>query len=126
MSIYVKIGKKILKNPNIIRPHVKTKDISELNFKKMKDMGMEKIIFGKDNCITKAGRIDFIDEKTNADDLYGISKEELNESLEELKIYGAQIEAEIKRKKAILADKLKEKCDKVTSEKKIMEHDFTA
>ena len=48
MSIYVKIGKKILKNPNIIRPHVKTKDISELNFKKMKDMGMEKIIFGKD------------------------------------------------------------------------------
>ena len=63
MSIYVKIGKKILKNPNIIRPHVKTKDISELNFKKMKDMGMEKIIFGKDNCITKAGRIDFIDEK---------------------------------------------------------------
>ena len=49
MSIYVKIGKKILKNPNIIRPHVKTKDISELNFKKMKDMGMEKIIFGKNN-----------------------------------------------------------------------------
>ena len=45
MSIYVKIGKKILKNPNIIRPHVKTKDISELNFKKMKDMGMEKVIF---------------------------------------------------------------------------------
>ena len=53
MSIYVKIGKKILKNPNIIRPHVKTKDISELNFKKMKDMGMEKIIFGQNNVVTK-------------------------------------------------------------------------
>ena len=52
MSIYVKIGKKILKNPNIIRPHVKTKDISELNFKKMKDMGMEKIIFSKNNTIS--------------------------------------------------------------------------
>ena len=51
MSIYVKIGKKILKNPNIIRPHVKTKDISELNFKKMKEMGMEKIIFSKDNTL---------------------------------------------------------------------------
>ena len=51
MSIYVKIGKKILKNPNIIRPHVKTKDISELNFKKMKDMGMEKIIFAIDNTM---------------------------------------------------------------------------
>ena len=53
MSIYVKIGKKILKNPNIIRPHVKTKDISELNFKKMKDMGMEKIIFVKDNILIR-------------------------------------------------------------------------
>ena len=52
MSIYVKIGKKILKNPNIIRPHVKTKDISELNFKKMKEMGMEKIIFDKDDTLT--------------------------------------------------------------------------
>ena len=51
MSIYVKIGKKILKNPNIIRPHVKTKDISELNFKKMKEMGMEKIIFGHYNVL---------------------------------------------------------------------------
>ena len=51
MSIYVKIGKKILKNPNIIRPHVKTKDISELNFKKMKEMGMEKIIFATHNVL---------------------------------------------------------------------------
>ena len=51
MSIYVKIGKKILKNPNIIRPHVKTKDISELNFKKMKEMGMEKIILSKHNTV---------------------------------------------------------------------------
>ena len=52
MSVYVKLGEKILKNPNIIRPHVKCKDISQLNFKKMKDMGMEKIIFGRNNVIT--------------------------------------------------------------------------
>ena len=51
MSVYVKLGEKILKNPNIIRPHVKCKDISQLNFKKMKDMGMEKIIFGRNNVI---------------------------------------------------------------------------
>ena len=63
MSIYVKIGKKILKNPNIIRPHVKTKDISELNFKKMKDMGMEKIIFDKGYTLTKPTKTDFLSEE---------------------------------------------------------------
>ena len=57
MSIYVKIGKKILKNPNIIRPHVKTKDISELNFKKMKEMGMEKLIFTKEWVLTQGDEI---------------------------------------------------------------------
>ncbi len=62
MSIYVKIGKKILKNPNIIRPHVKTKDISELNFKKMKDMGMEKIIFSQNNVLSKPFDIRFISD----------------------------------------------------------------
>ena len=61
MSIYTKIGEKILANPNIIRPHVKTKDISQLNFKKMKDMGMEKIIFSKDNTLTLPGKSNFID-----------------------------------------------------------------
>ena len=60
MSIYTKIGEKILANPNIIRPHVKTKDISQLNFKKMKDMGMEKIIFNKDNVLTKPEKLDWI------------------------------------------------------------------
>ena len=45
MSTYIKIGKAIVKNPNIIRPHVKVPNISSLNFNKMKDMGMEKIIF---------------------------------------------------------------------------------
>ena len=61
MSIYVKIGKKILKNPNIIRPHVKTKDISELNFKKMKEMGMEKLIFTKEWVLTQGDEIAFGD-----------------------------------------------------------------
>ena len=51
-SIYVKIGREILKNPDIIRPHVKVKDIASLNFQKMKDMGMEKIIFDKGNTLT--------------------------------------------------------------------------
>ena len=76
MSIYVKIGKKILKNPNIIRPHVKTKDISELNFKKMKEMGMEKIIFDKGNTLTHYLETEFIDEKiknafVSACDIFG-------------------------------------------------------
>ena len=65
MSIYVKIGKKILKNPNIIRPHVKTKDISELNFKKMKDMGMEKIIFDNNLTLNKLDEIDFLNFEIN-------------------------------------------------------------
>ena len=51
-SIYKKIGDKIAKNPSIIRPHVKATDISQLNFKKMKEMGMEKIIFAKDYTLT--------------------------------------------------------------------------
>ena len=55
MNIYAKISKKILQNPNLIRPHVKTKDITELNFKKMKEMGMEKIIFSKDNTLVVPG-----------------------------------------------------------------------
>ena len=52
MSIYIKVGKKILNNPNIVRPHVIAKDISELNFKKMKEMGMEKVIFAKNNTVS--------------------------------------------------------------------------
>ena len=35
-----------------IRPHVLTKDIRYLKFNKMRDMGMEKIIFDKDNTLT--------------------------------------------------------------------------
>ena len=32
MSIYKRIGEKIAKHPELIRPHVKTRDISTLNF----------------------------------------------------------------------------------------------
>ena len=35
-----------------LKPHVIAEDIRYLNFKKMKDMGMEKIIFDKDNTLT--------------------------------------------------------------------------
>ena len=66
MSIYVKIGKKILKNPKLATPHVKARDISHLNFKRMKDMGMEKIIFDKDNTLTYNRRTSFIDPKVAA------------------------------------------------------------
>ena len=51
-GIYKKIGDKIAANPDIIRPHVKALDITHLNFKKMKEMGMEKIIFAKDFVLT--------------------------------------------------------------------------
>ena len=34
-------------------PNVKVTDIGQLNFKKMKDMGIEKIIFNKENVLTE-------------------------------------------------------------------------
>ena len=52
MSIYVKIGKKILKNPKVVNPHLKVKDISYLNFAAMKRDGMKKIIYNIDGVIT--------------------------------------------------------------------------
>ena len=52
MSIYVKIGKKILDNPSLVKPHVKVRTIADIDFEKMKDMGMNKLIFGKDNTLT--------------------------------------------------------------------------
>ena len=42
----------LLKYSFKLRPHVNAKDITCLNFKKMKEMGMEKIIFDKDNTLT--------------------------------------------------------------------------
>ena len=46
-------------SPFSLRPHVITEDIGYLNFKKMKDMGMEKIIFDKDNTLTTYFSADF-------------------------------------------------------------------
>ena len=51
MSLYKKIGQLLKDKPELVRPHVKAPDISHLNFQKMKDMGMEKIIFVKENVI---------------------------------------------------------------------------
>ena len=59
-GIYKKIGDKIAANPDIIRPHVKALDITHLNFKKMKEMGMEKIIFAKDFTLTKRHDYNFL------------------------------------------------------------------
>ena len=56
MSIYKKIAENVAKNPDLIRPHVKTSTISTLNFEKMKEMGMEKIFFCKENVLTRTGK----------------------------------------------------------------------
>ena len=49
---FIQISKYMIKKlTSIIRPHVIVKDITCLNFKKMKEMGMEKIIFDKDNTL---------------------------------------------------------------------------
>ena len=32
MKLYSKIAEKVLKNPNIIKPHIKAKDVTKLNF----------------------------------------------------------------------------------------------
>ena len=52
MSIYKEIGKNILKDPLILRPVVKAKTLSSLDFAKMKEMGMEKLLFDKGNTLT--------------------------------------------------------------------------
>ena len=49
-GIYKKIGDKIAANPDIIRPHVKALDITHLNFKKMKEMGMERVMIIPSLC----------------------------------------------------------------------------
>ena len=39
-GIYVKIGKQINKTPDIMRPYVRVKDISSLNYTKIKEFGI--------------------------------------------------------------------------------------
>ena len=41
-----------------------TKNIAQLDFRKMKRLGFEKIIFDKDNTLTAPGENTFFDEKT--------------------------------------------------------------
>ena len=50
--LYHRIGLKIQNKPDLPRPHVIAKNLSELNFKRMKEMGMNKIIFDKSNTLT--------------------------------------------------------------------------
>ena len=56
MSFYNRIGRIILKRPNIPRPHVKTHDITNLDFAKMKEMGMEKVLIKNVNVLTEANK----------------------------------------------------------------------
>jgi len=47
-GIYARMANKINKTRlSVIRPNVIAEDISHINFQKMKDMGMKKIIFGR-------------------------------------------------------------------------------
>jgi len=41
------------------RPHVVTSDITRINFQKMKDMGIEKVIFDKYNTLVEHGYTKF-------------------------------------------------------------------
>ena len=43
------------------RPHVVAEDITQIDYKKMKDMGMEKIIFDKYNTLIRHGEVNFPD-----------------------------------------------------------------
>ena len=44
-SNFEKIIAKVKASPEVLFPHVKTEEITSLNYQKMKDMGMEKIFF---------------------------------------------------------------------------------
>jgi len=41
-------------------------EITELNYQKMKDMGMKKIIFSKENTLCEIGDTDFMSEEIRA------------------------------------------------------------
>ena len=47
--------------PELVRPHAKALDITHINFKNIKDMGMKKLIFSQANTLTKGSNY-FIDE----------------------------------------------------------------
>ena len=49
---FSRINAQIMKKPSIIKPHVKVKTICDINFLKIKEMGMNKLIFGKLNVLT--------------------------------------------------------------------------
>ena len=45
-----------------LTPNVMTKNITSLNYKRMKQLGLETIIFDKDNTLTSPGEINFYNE----------------------------------------------------------------
>ena len=53
MLPYIRLGKAIVNDLNLVRPHVKTENITKLNFNKMKEMGMEKVIFSEMHTLIK-------------------------------------------------------------------------
>ena len=53
METFNFIRKYALKNLQNFNPHVKVKSIADINFEKIRKFGFTKIIFDKDNTLTK-------------------------------------------------------------------------
>ena len=52
MLSYLKLFLKCLKSPKLLSPNVIVKDITELNPENLKQLGIEYIVFDKDNTLT--------------------------------------------------------------------------
>ena len=74
-GLYKKIGETILKSPQLIKPHVKVERLEHLNFQKMKEMGMEKIIYAKYEKLSDIRAINHYDDidvlKKHASPVFG-------------------------------------------------------
>ena len=55
-TLFNQIKNQVLLDRNLIRPHVKAYDFSHLNFAKMKEMGMEKVLIKNVNVLTEANK----------------------------------------------------------------------
>ena len=64
--IFTKLLTEITARKNLIKPHAMATDITRLNFQKMKDMGMNKIILSKENTLTRPYSSEFINDQVKA------------------------------------------------------------
>ena len=61
--MYKKVADAVLKNTNLFKPNMFVTGIHELDFQKMHDMGMEKVIFEKENTIFREDKCAFYSKK---------------------------------------------------------------